>query len=316
MQPGFSFDFDAAVVAPFRMQPGLRRLAPDACPLRGLVPDSPAFAEKLAVLSGDPASALLCTDGFDARPAWRALAQEAARQCGDAIAIDDAGVVARRLGWRVCWSGATVEPETSAHAKAGACLQSLPEPLRVAGLLSLALHADFAIVDGAGGTLPALAVCLPSHWAPTDKIGRSFAAVHAPVADNATLLAASRHLMQLVCQPQRWERFVWNVTPHPAHDQHPARHGRQPWPDDPGSVIRTAIWRTEHQTFIPLPELQQAVFTIHVEVQPLAEAITTSQRAAALRAAIATMSEAALDYRGLGTARSALLDWLAGRAGA
>lgn len=316
MQPGSSFDFDGAVVAPFRMQPGLRRLALDACPLHGLAPDSPAFAEKLAVLSRDPASALLCVDGFDARPAWRALAQEAARQCGEAITIEESGIVAPRLGWRVCWSGATVDPAASAHAEAGVCLQSLPEPLRVAGLLSLALHADFAIVDGAGGTLPALAVCLPSHWAPTEKIGRSFAAVHAPVADNATLLAAGRHLMQLVCQPQRWERFVWNVTSHPAHDQHPSRHVRRAWPEDPGSVIRAAMWRTEHQTFIPLPELRQAVFAIHVEVQALAEAITTPQRAAALHAAISTMSEAALDYRGLGGARSALLDWLARRASA
>jgi len=314
MQPGSSFDFDAAVVAPFRMQPGLRRLAPDARPLHGLAPDSPAFAEKLAVLSRDPASALLCVDGFDARPAWRALAQEAARQCGDAIAIDEAGVIARRLGWRVCWSGATVAPETSARADAGACLRSLPESLRMAGLLSLALHADFAIVDGAGGTLPALAVCLPSHWAPTEKIGLSFATVHAPVADNATLIAAGRHLMHLVCQPQRWERFVWNLTPHPAHDQHPQRHARCSWPEDPETLIRAAKWRTEHQTFIPLPDLQQAVFTIHVEVQSLAEAISTSQRAAALHAAIATMSDAALDYRGLGGARSELLDWLARRA--
>jgi len=316
MQPGSSFDFDAAVVAPFRMQPGLRRLPPDARPLHGLTPDSPAFAEKLAVLSNDPGSALLCIDGFDAGPAWRALAQEAARQCSDAIAIDDAGIVAHWLGWRVCWSGATVVPEALAHAKAGVCLQYLPEPLRVAGLLSLALHADFAIVDGAGGTLPALAVCLPSHWAPTEKIGLPFAAVHAPVADNATLLAAGRHLMHLVCQPQRWERFVWNVTAHPDHDQHPARHARPRWPEEPGAVIQTAVWRTEHQTFIPLPDLQQAVFTIHVEVQALAEAITSPQRAAALHGAIATMSEAALDYRGLGGARSALLDWLARRASA
>jgi hypothetical protein len=316
MQPGSSFDFDAAVVAPFRMQPGLRRLASDARPLHGLTPDSPAFAEKLAVLSRDPASALLCADGFDTQPAWRALAQEAAKQCGDAIAIDEVGVIARRLGWRVCWSGAKVDPATAAHAEAGTCLQSLPEPLRVAGLLSLALHADLAIIDGAGGTLPALAVCLPSHWSPNEKIGRSFAEVHAPVADNATLVAAGRHLMQLVCQPQRWERFVWNVTAHPAHDQHPERHARQAWPQDPTSLISMAAWRTEHQTFMPLPDLRQAVFTIHVEVEPLAEAITTSQRAAALHAAISTMSEAALDYRGLAAARCTLLDWLAGRASA
>ena len=39
-------------------------------------------------------------------------------------------------------------------------------------------------------TIPWLAVCLPSRWAPEDKVGRHFAEVHAPVADNALLVAA------------------------------------------------------------------------------------------------------------------------------
>ncbi len=56
----------------------------------------------------------------------------------------------------------------------------------------LAFEEDLAVLDGDTGTLPWLCVCLPSHWAPEDKLGLSFAALHAPVADNAALLAASR----------------------------------------------------------------------------------------------------------------------------
>jgi hypothetical protein len=57
----------------------------------------------------------------------------------------------------------------------------------------------------------------------------------------------------------------------------------------------------------------QAVFTIHVEVQRLADAIDTPARAAALHAAIASMSDAVLAYRGLTAVREPLLAWLAAR---
>jgi hypothetical protein len=307
------FDFDAAVTAPFRMQPGLRKLAEGSRTLHALEPGSTAFFEKLAVLRRAPDAALLCVDGFDPLPAWRALADEAQQQCPEALARDADGLAASRLGCRVGWEGWRVTPLPGADDAALACLQALPAPQRLAGLLSLSLHEDFAIVDGRSSVLQALAVCLPSHWAPAEKIGHPFAAVHAPVADNATLLAAARPLMQLVCQPQRWERFVWNVTAHPHHDQHPRRHDRRDWPAGAAALVAAAHWRTEHQSFIPLPEQQQAVFTIHVDVQPLAAAINTTARAAALHAALATMSEAVLGYRGLTAARPALLDWLAAR---
>ncbi|MFZ2989018.1 heme-dependent oxidative N-demethylase subunit alpha family protein, partial [Ideonella sp.] len=77
-----------------------------------------------------------------------------------------------------------------------------------------------------------------------------------------------------------------------------------------------AWFRTERQTFIPLPERSQAVFTIQVDSQPLRAAIQSPEQARQLHDALATMSAAVLDYRGLSTARPALLAWLAARAGA
>lgn len=308
------FDFDAAVGTPFRMQPGLRKLAPGTRQFTPLAADHPARAEKLAVLMRHPGEALLCADGFDPLPALRELAAEAARQCPQAIAADDHGVSATQPGWRADWNGRLSALRDEACPDVGACLAALPASQRVAGLLSLTLHEDLAIVDGATATLPWMAVCLPSHWAPRDKCGRSFASVHDPVADNAVLIAAGRHLMQLVCQPQRWERFVWTITTHDTHDQHPDRHARQPWASTTDAVAAQACWRTEHQTFVPLPALQQAVFTIHVEVRPLALAIATPGRAAALHGALASMSEAVLAYRGLAEARASLLAWLECRA--
>ncbi|MBA3591048.1 heme-dependent oxidative N-demethylase subunit alpha family protein [Methylibium sp.] len=316
MPPPTSFDFDAAVKAPFRMQPGLRRLQPGSRQLSALTPDSPAFAEKLAVLSTAPDEALLRADGFDPLPALRALVEEAAIQCPGVLEASADGAFGLAIGWHVHWNGSALHGVPGAHERAGACLVALPAAQRLAALLSLSLHEDLAIVDAVSATLPWLAVCLPSHWAPRDKVGRSFAAVHGPVADNATLLAAGEHLVRLVCQPQRWERFVWTITPHAGLDRHPQRHATVSWARLPGEIASQAHWRTEHQTFIPLPSLQQALFTIHVDVQPLVEAIATPEQAESLHAALSTMSDAVLAYRGLGPARDPLLAWLAERAAA
>jgi hypothetical protein len=308
-----SLDF-SAVTAPFRMQPGLRRLEAGQAQLTPLSPDSPVFAEKLGVLSRHPGQALVSVEAFDAAPALHALCGQAATEHPQAFSQEGAGLAAHGLGWRVDASGAAV-PLAGAHAGAGACLQALPSRQRLPALLCLALHEDFAIVDGRGATVPWLAVCLPSHWAPADKVGRRFEAVHAPVADNAMLLAAGPHLMKLVCAPQRWERHVWTVTPHGLHDQHPARHPPREWPADATADELAALaWlRSERQTFVPLPAHEQAVFTIRVDVLPLAQAVTTGEQARRLHDALASMSDAVLAYRHLTAARARLLAWLARR---
>jgi dimethylamine monooxygenase subunit A len=307
------FDFEAAVSAPFRMQPGLRRLSPGAQQLTPLHPGSRHQREKLAVLSAFWPQALVEQAGFDATVALHTLCAHAAHE--------------HPTAWR--WNGARAEAvllgaavESGAVAQLGSgsfglgdeitrCLDGLPPAWRLAGLLSLAFEEDFAIVDTAGGTLPWIAACLPSHWAPEHKVGLHFAAVHAPVADNTLLLRATGGLMRLVSGPDRWERFVWNVTDDPRLHTHPARVSHERWRHTP---VAASWFRSERQTFIPVPDAAAAVFTIQVAVQPLAQVIAPPGRAAALHAAIGTMSEAVLRYRGLTDVREPLLHWLADRA--
>ena len=78
-----NFDMDAAVVAPFRMQPGLRRLAPGAVHLTPLRPGSRHQREKLAVLSAFASQAMVCAAGFDARPGLHRVCEQAAQEQGD-----------------------------------------------------------------------------------------------------------------------------------------------------------------------------------------------------------------------------------------
>lgn len=313
------FDFDAAVQAPFRMQPGLRRMPPGAVHLSPLAPGSRHQREKLAVLSAFAGQALLQREGFDAGPALRALARHAALEHPQAFAWD--GRRAEALALSTAVEGDEVAQTAPGRFGLGdevaRCLRGLPAGWRLAGLIALAFAEDFAIVDARDGTVPWLAVTLPSHWAPEDKVGRHFAAVHAPVADNALLLRASDSLVRLVSGADagaRWERFVWTVTDHPRLHAHPARVAHPRWLDTP---VERAWWRTERQTFIPLPEAAdgpQAIFTIEIDVQPLAVAVADPARAGALHAAIASMSEAVLAYRGLTGVRDPLLAWLAARA--
>ena len=186
------------------------------------------------------------------------------------------------LGWALYADAGADAVRGDGSPEIGACLAALPPHWRLPALLSLAFAEDFAVIDGTTARIPWLAVCLPSHWAPQDKVGRHFAEVHAPVADNRLLLTASDHLARLVTGTQRWERFVWTIT-------------------------------TERQTFIPLPEARQAIFTIHVESRPLAEAVGTAAQVEAVHAALASMSDAVLAYRGLTSARDRLLESLAAR---
>jgi len=311
------FDF-SLVSAPFRMQPGLRRVAPGAAQLTPSAPGGRHLREKVAVLSSYAHQALLSTRAVDEDAVLRAVADEAARSCPETflLATTPEGktrVAAPCLGWAI--DDGT--PSGTGDVSIGAALASLPAAQRPSALLALAFEEDFAVLDRATTAIPWLAVCLPSRWAPEEKIGRPFAAVHAPVADNETLVAASASLARLVTGDERWERFVWTISAEPRLHQHPAR-GAVDWPStdeaDAERLAAMAFFRTERQTFIPIAGSGQAIFTIHVDSVALADAVTSADVARRLHDAIASMSPAVLAYRRLDPVRDRLLAWLAARA--
>ena len=323
-----SFDFAAAVSSPHRMQPGLRRLAagarqltPAAVPNRGVARH---LREKLAVLWAFHTQALLCQPGFDAGPALAALQAHAAAEQPQALQLDGAQLAAPGLGWALDARGQPQDIGTG-WPEIGTLLHRLPPAWRPTALLCLAFAEDFAVLDGATGTLPWLAVALPSVWAPEHKLGRHFTEVHAAVADNRLITGAAPQLIQLVTGPQRWERFVWTFSAHPRLHAHPDRVDPARWPaglvatgSGSNSIAAHTWWRTERQTFIPVPGLPasaaQAVFTIKVDSTPLALAFERAAQAGLVHDALASMSDAVLAYRGLSAVQALLLQWLAWRA--
>ena len=224
------FDLDAAISAPFRMRPGLRRIAPGATQLTpNIAPERGTAAhlrEKLAVFQAYPWQALLAREGFDSTPALHALANHAARERPQAFAVDGSTWRAPILGWAVTTDGDLIEldPARTPWPEAGDCLRALPAAWRRPVLLSLAFAEDFAILDGSDATLPWLAVALPSHWPPERQVGRPFAALHAPVADHKLRSGAASDLARRVTGSERWERFVWTIAGHPRlHSRQGAR---------------------------------------------------------------------------------------------
>lgn len=190
----------------------------------------------------------------------------------------------------------------------------LPEP---PAPLELAFEEDFAVLDAATETVPWMCVCVPSHWAPEDKLGKSLAAMHAPVADSADLNAAWPHMSRLVGSGGHWERFVWTISPSPRYGQHPRRHARQPWPRsaDPAEFAAACHFRAERQTFLPVNDRQgqpkgQTVFTIRVMVEPLASVVRHPEQARQLYDALGSMNADVLLYKNLEAARAPLLAWL------
>lgn len=276
-------DMPWTVGSPFRMRPGLSRLAepadsPAAAPPALFLRDAlaPAYAQaKRAVLSGHRALAQV----GQADPAvLQAIAQAYADQTGVALA-----------------------PQADALAQG--------------------LQEDFAILhdepDAAGaGTLRArfLSVCFPSNWDPAEKLGQDFAAIHAPVADNALLMAGARGIVDMAFRQAPMLRHVWLLTPDGELPQHPQTR-RTRWADAVaqadaagGRLVDRVFFRVERQTTLPLPALGRGVFFIRVMTAPLTAVLAVApERAAGLREALHSMSEAIVAYRGMAAVRPRLL---------
>ncbi len=229
-------------------------------------------------------------------------------------------------------------PGSALHREKQALLQSGWEPLCVPGFdptaaqqtalemaglsaeasapLALLIEEDLAVLDGSSGTLPWLSVCAPSHWPPEDKIGRHWAEVHAPVADNQALMKAQQALLALCTNGQCWERSVYTLASSPRYEQHPHRTPRSPWPPLQGQALAERCWlRVERQGFFPVrgrPGL--AVFSIRLEIERLDRSASTPERATQLHAWLSSMSEAVAHYKGLSPVRPAWAAWLAERA--
>ncbi len=269
------FDF-ARISVPFRMQPGLVRLAPDALHLTPLQPGSQLHAEKLAIHRlGTSCRAL---PGFDATvvlPTIRAQVLRAgvSQQDADTLALDmqveeDLVILDTRTA-QVPWMCVSVPSRWAPEEKLGRTLPELHRPVADGEALAAALPHILRVLSN--GT----------HW--------------------------ERHVWTLTpCSfydqhPQRQPLVPWpdDAGPDELARQCYLRAERQtfiPVLDSAGQPGK------------------YAVFTIRVMLAPLDAALRSPADALRLHDALASMSSAVLTYKNLTPARDRLLRWLARRA--
>ncbi len=243
------------------------------------------------------------------------IARTAAHDSGGVLTWDGQTLTNEALGWAGTLDLGRGTLEALRHfAAPHAELVAEVRPTDALDFMAMNVQEDLSVlaVHPGSGTdfLAAIHVLLPEKWNPQDKVGRDFAAVHAPVAGSGPMIATAPKLIGAVTQRGPFARFVWGVTPSGKLDHHPNLPPEDGLTDDPAQFFL----RAERQTLHGFPAQQGALFTIRAYLYPLRELLDTPARSAALAEGIRTMTPAQLEYKGLTRSRATLLDWLDRRA--
>ena len=176
------------------------------------------------------------------------------------------------------------------------------------------IQEDIAIInadDLQGHWLSYLHLCFPNHWAAGEKIGRSFAEIHAQVAGIEPInRRADLHVKTMVAAEQGMVRFAWGVGTDDQLNHHPQRDAltsaRNCDPRHPRAFVRI-----ERQTMWGFPIAHAALFTIRTSFVDCAVMKRSNlPMRDALIAAIESMPPASIQYKGLSSWQESLLDWL------
>lgn len=156
---------------------------------------------------------------------------------------------------------------------------------------ALSLEEDVAVLHR--GDLKAICFCFPSGFSPGSKVGLSFFGVHLPVADGETLRRSSIKVSDIISREgATFRRYVWTITPLSSLSQHPSYE--RPKPDR----IEDLYFRTETQTTVGLPD-QMTLFFVKVNMYPLADVWSDTEKRKALVESVNSMSDGVLGYKNL-----------------
>jgi len=155
--------------------------------------------------------------------------------------------------------------------------------------LGLAIEDDVVIMHK--GKLEACFVAFPSSWNAGEKVGKTLAELHEPIADNEALVRASDGIMRAMTSGQSYHRYTWGISSLDGYSNHPLYE--KPEFDS----LDDLTFRVEHERTMTVTEGTTAVFLIHVDIYPLKEVLKTDF--GLIKGAIDSMSESVLEYKNL-----------------
>ncbi|UCE90017.1 MAG: DUF3445 domain-containing protein, partial [Pseudomonadota bacterium] len=278
-------------------------------------------AAKLAARRENP-SKYICTDGLTAEVAHTVNAHLAHQLAAEHPGRFTFGSTANRVRLDCALTGETLHFD--GHYK---LLTTEPRegvtPPYLHGLDALAcqLQEDLAVVaaDKDGDQVCAIHLCFPNHWAPQDKIARSFHAIHAPVPGMAPINRKAAQLITAMIHKGPFVRFAWGLATDTRLNHHPvAPPGEDPacWAGRSFDADCPKLYlRVERQTTVGFPEVNAALFTIRSYFYDVAQIRREPAACAPLVSAIESMSGTQLAYKGLARDRDAIVAWLRGGGG-
>ncbi len=149
--------------------------------------------------------------------------------------------------------------------------------------------------------LAAIHLSSPNHWAPAEKIGRPFSAVHAIVPGMEKLNQQYFKMLQTAVQKGPFFRFAWGIATDTRLNHHPVPPpGIDPiyWQGRKVEAGESKIYlRVERQTITGIPPCNAFLFTIRTYFYDTDELNMAEKEA--LYSAVQGMSEASLEYKGL-----------------
>ena len=194
-------------------------------------------------------------------------------------------------------------------------LQAHSKYLNLFDALASQLQEDLAIwqLQENQDWLAALHVCAPNHWAPAEKIGKTFAEVHQSVPGMEAQRGNYLPMLKGLIQKPAFCRFIWDLKTSSRLNHHPLAPADilpENWQLPPFSLVAPELYvRVERQVLYGLPACQAVLFAIRTYLYPV-QALDLAGLQGLARA-LNTMPHDLLHYKGLEKSRGDMLSWLA-----
>lgn len=162
--------------------------------------------------------------------------------------------------------------------------------------------------------LGACHVFSPNHWNPEEKIGKTFAEAHIPVAHIERINKVSMAIVDAIVNKGPYVRFAWGVATDNRLNHHPVPP--QSLTDDTWTGRRFTLenpelfLRVERQTLWPFPKEGASLFAIRTYFVKAQTFLGKPEFLDPLISAIETMTPEARKYKGLTETASDIVQWL------